>query len=130
MLNGRYVYRCGQGHAFTLTPAWWRYSVSFTMIRLGFSGYTRCPVGNHRALVRLMDESDLTPEERQNLKLQERLGDQVGLKFNFSYELLIGVILLTITIATQSWLGVLASVLWIVLVVTVPIRVRRRTVRS
>ena len=64
MRGKRVVYRCSKGHLFTLYW-WWPYLAgSFTVIRLGFGGYMRCPVGNHSALVKTY-KTQLTEEERQ-----------------------------------------------------------------
>jgi hypothetical protein len=38
---------------------------SLTSIRLGFARYQRCPVGNHWALVKPVNDSDLTDEDRR-----------------------------------------------------------------
>ena len=36
-------------------------------IRLGFAGYIRCPVAKHWALVKCVQEADLTEQERENV---------------------------------------------------------------
>jgi hypothetical protein len=62
MLSGRITVRCSKGHVFTTL---WSPLGSFTSIRLGSSRYQRCPVGNHWAIVKPVNDSDLTDEERQ-----------------------------------------------------------------
>ena len=111
--GSRSVARCGRGHLFTISYRWQWYGGLFTMIRLGFGAYMRCPVGNHWALCRPVNKNDLTQQERQNLRLRERIDDQAGIRLNSSIGLLIGVSTLAITIVVQSWLWALASALWI-----------------
>ena len=40
---------------------------AFTVVRLGFAGFMRCPVGKHWALVKTVNEADLTEQERKNV---------------------------------------------------------------
>ncbi|HUZ81317.1 MAG TPA: hypothetical protein VMU73_03655 [Gaiellaceae bacterium] len=86
---------------------------TFTMIRLGFGAYMRCPVGNHWVLVRPATETDLTQEERQILKLREHLDDQDGVKLNSSIGLLIGLIGLVGWIVFQNWWWALFAATWV-----------------
>ena len=55
------IARCSEGHLFTSTVI---PGVSFRAVRLGSERYQRCPVGNHWSLVRWVDPSTLTPEQR------------------------------------------------------------------
>ena len=55
------IARCSAGHLFTSTVI---PGASFRAVRLGSERYQHCPVGNHMALVRWVDPSTLTPEER------------------------------------------------------------------
>ena len=66
-LVGRVVVRCSKGHLFATT---WSPLGSLTSIRLGFARFQRCPVGNHWALVKPVNEADLTDEERRTLDQQ------------------------------------------------------------
>jgi hypothetical protein len=59
---GKVVVRCSSGHVFTTT---WSSFASITSNRLGGSRYQRCPVGHHWALVKRVNNSDLTDEERR-----------------------------------------------------------------
>ena len=68
-LAGKIVVRCSKGHVF---PTTWSPLGSFTAIRLGAARFQRCPVGNHWALVKPVDDSDLTDNDRQDLAAQER----------------------------------------------------------
>jgi hypothetical protein len=61
-LGGRIVVRCSKGHLFR---TFWSPWGSFTSIRLGFARFQRCPVGKHWSLVRPVNESELTDEERR-----------------------------------------------------------------
>ena len=56
------IARCSEGHLFTSTVI---PGASFRAVRLGSERYQRCPVGNHWSLVRWVDPSTLTPEERE-----------------------------------------------------------------
>jgi len=62
VLGGKVTVRCSKGHVFTTT---WSPLGSFTSIRLGSARYQRCPVGNHWALVKPVNDSDLTVGERR-----------------------------------------------------------------
>ena len=61
-LAGRIVVRCSRGHVFTTN---WSSLGSFTSIRLGYARFQRCSVGHHWGLVRPVNDSDLTDEERR-----------------------------------------------------------------
>jgi hypothetical protein len=54
------VVRCGSGHLFT--TLWFRLG-SFKAIRLGRRRVQWCPVGRHFAIVRRVDQSELSPED-------------------------------------------------------------------
>ena len=54
------IVRCSAGHLFTTI---WVPMMSFKAARLGNARYQRCPVGNHWAIVRRVDESELDPAE-------------------------------------------------------------------
>ena len=64
MRGRRVVYRCSKGHLFT--HGWW-WPMYAPGIRLGFAGYMRCPVGKHWALLKTVEEADLSEEERENI---------------------------------------------------------------
>jgi hypothetical protein len=59
---GEVVVRCGRGHLFTTN---WSSLGSFTSIRLGSARFQHCPVGDHWSLVRPVNDSDLTAEDRR-----------------------------------------------------------------
>jgi hypothetical protein len=59
-LAGKITVRC-KGHVFTTT---WSPLGSFTAIRLAGARFQHCPVGNHWALVRPVEDGDLTGENR------------------------------------------------------------------
>lgn len=61
---GEVVVRCNKGHVFTTT---WSSFGSLTSVRLGFGRFQRCPVGHHWALVRPVNDSDLTDDDRRVL---------------------------------------------------------------
>ncbi len=61
-LVGKVVVRCSKGHLFTTT---WSPLGSLTAIRLGSARFQRCPVGNHWALVKPVQDADLTEEDRK-----------------------------------------------------------------
>lgn len=60
-LGGNVEVRCSQGHLFTTL---WIPGASFKAIRLGNRRFQRCPVGHHWAMVRPLNESELTEDER------------------------------------------------------------------
>jgi hypothetical protein len=66
MRGRRVVYRCSKGHLFT-HGWWWPMFGGAYVVRLGFAGYMRCPVGRHWALVKFVKEADLTEQERENV---------------------------------------------------------------
>ena len=61
-LAGKVVVRCSSGHLFTV---FWSPLGSLRSIRLGSARFQRCPVGNHWALVKQVNDADLTDEERR-----------------------------------------------------------------
>jgi hypothetical protein len=64
-LGGKVVVRCSQGHLFTTT---WSSLGSFTSVRLGAARFQRCPVGKHWSLVKSVNDSELTDEERRMIE--------------------------------------------------------------
>ena len=86
---------------------------AFTIVRLGFAGYMRCPVGKHWALVKPVNEADLTEQERQILEGSS--ASQEGDKLNNSIGVLVGVVSLAMAIVTQTWWAVVLAVLWVML---------------
>lgn len=64
VVAGEVVVRCSKGHVFTTT---WSSLGSLTSVRLGFGRFQRCPVGHHWALVRRVDDSDLSADGRRVL---------------------------------------------------------------
>ncbi len=56
------IVRCSSGHLFTSTIV---PGASFKAVRLGTIRFQRCPVGNHWTLVRQVDPSTLSGEERE-----------------------------------------------------------------
>jgi hypothetical protein len=67
-LAGRIKVRCRKGHVFTTT---WSPLGSFTAVRFAGARFQRCPVGDHRALVRPVKDGDLADEDRP-LPAQDR----------------------------------------------------------
>jgi hypothetical protein len=61
-LGGKIVVRCSKGHVFTTT---FSPLGSLTSIRLGAARFQRCPVGNHWSLVKPVNDSELTEEDRR-----------------------------------------------------------------
>lgn len=61
-LAGKIAVRCTRGHVFTTT---WSPLGSFTSIRLGSARFQYCPVGHHWGLVRPVNDSSRTGEDRQ-----------------------------------------------------------------
>jgi hypothetical protein len=66
-LAGEIVVRCSKGHVFTTT---WSPLGSLTSIRLGAAWVQRCPVGNHWSLVKPVNDSELTDDDRRQLAAQ------------------------------------------------------------
>ena len=66
-LGGHIVVRCSKGHVFRTT---WSSLGSLTSIRLGSARWQRCPVGNHWSLVKPVNDSELTDEDRRQLAAQ------------------------------------------------------------
>ena len=56
------IVRCGDGHLFTTI---WIPLISLKAIRLGPIRYQHCPIGNHWALVEIVNELELTNEEKR-----------------------------------------------------------------
>jgi hypothetical protein len=54
------VVRCSSGHLYTTL---WFGPGSFKAVRFGGSRFQRCPVGHHWAVVRRVDQSELSPDE-------------------------------------------------------------------
>jgi hypothetical protein len=63
-IAGEVVVRCSKGHVFTTT---WSPLGSLTSVRLGSARFQRCPVGPHWALVRPVNDADLTDNDRHML---------------------------------------------------------------
>jgi hypothetical protein len=61
-LRGEIVVRCSQGHLFRTN---WSALGSLTSIRLGSARFQHCPAGDHWSLVRPVNDSDLTAEDRR-----------------------------------------------------------------
>lgn len=64
--GGEVVARCGRGHVFTTV---WVDRFTYRRVDLGFAKIQRCPVGDHLTVVRPVDMSELTPEEKKQAKL-------------------------------------------------------------
>jgi hypothetical protein len=60
-IAGKIMFRCSKGHVFTATAS---PLASLVAIRLGAARFQRCPVGHHWTLVRPVNDSDLTDENR------------------------------------------------------------------
>jgi hypothetical protein len=60
--EGNIIARCGQGHLFTTV---WVGPPSIRRVYLGWGRLQRCPVGDHWTLVRRVDESTLSAEEKK-----------------------------------------------------------------
>jgi len=63
-IAGEVVVRCSKGHVFTTT---WSPLGSLASVRLGSARFQRCPVGPHWALVRPVNDADLTDGDRHML---------------------------------------------------------------
>ena len=100
MMGGnRRVYRCSEGHLFSLN---WRAARGISVIKLGFAGYMRCPVGSHWSLVKAY-YAELTEEERQTLNERERHDDQEMGKLNGSILVFLGLCQLVYAAVAQNW---------------------------
>jgi hypothetical protein len=111
-MRKRYVYRCSHGHLFSWSLwAWW--PAAFPEVKLGFGRYMRCPVGNHWAVVRRVNETELTQQERETLKLREHHDDRVVGTRNGAAGVVIGASTLVITIVLKSWWWALVCVAWV-----------------
>lgn len=64
--GGEVVVRCGRGHVFTTV---WVDRFTYRRVDLGFAKIQRCPVGDHLTVVRPVETSELTPEEKKQAKL-------------------------------------------------------------
>ena len=73
----------------------------------------RCPVGKHWALVKTVNDADLTEQERQTLESPS--ASQEGDKLNHSIGVFVGVFSLATAIVTQTWWAVVLSGLWVTL---------------
>ena len=62
-MGGNTIVRCRRGHLFTTI---WVPGASFKAVRLGWLRFQYCPVGRHWSLVRPVDVSTLSEEERRN----------------------------------------------------------------
>jgi hypothetical protein len=125
MRGRRYVYRCSEGHLFSHSFWWWWYGALLTRRFHGVSMSIHCPVGDHWAVVRKVNERQLTQEEREILARRARLDDQDSVKLNGARGLVIGVVGLLFALVVQSWFVVLVAVPWIVAFAAVFIRGRR-----
>jgi hypothetical protein len=63
MRRMRSTWRCSQGHLFSHGFLWFSPGA-----KLGFARDGHCPVGNHWALVKRVNDSNLTEAERQTVK--------------------------------------------------------------
>jgi hypothetical protein len=61
-MGGDVIVRCREGHLFTTI---WVPGVSIKSIRLGWTRFQRCPVGDHWTLVTPVRVLDLSEAERQ-----------------------------------------------------------------
>jgi len=61
-MGGNVIVRCRHGHLFTTI---WIPGASIKAVRLGWSRFQRCPVGQHWTLVTPVKPSSLTEEERR-----------------------------------------------------------------
>lgn len=61
-VGGNTVVRCQKGHLFTTI---WTPGVSFKAVRLGLTRFQWCPVGRHLSIVRPVNESELTDEQKR-----------------------------------------------------------------
>lgn len=64
-IAGEIVVRCSRGHVFRTVWSPWG---SLTSIRLGFARFQHCPVGDHWALVRPVNETGPTDDGRHTLE--------------------------------------------------------------
>jgi hypothetical protein len=61
-LGGDTIVRCSKGHLFTTI---WLPGVSIKSVRLGMARYQHCPVGHHWAVVKPVNDAELTDEDRR-----------------------------------------------------------------
>ena len=61
-LGGNTIVRCRKGHLFTTI---WVPGASVKSVRLGWSRFQYCPVGRHWTLVKPVNESTLSDDERR-----------------------------------------------------------------
>jgi hypothetical protein len=61
-IGGNTIVRCREGHLFTTI---WVPGASFKAIRLGFTRYQRCPVGDHWTFVVPVKDDTLTDSEKR-----------------------------------------------------------------
>ncbi len=69
--EGEVVARCSQGHLFTTV---WVGNFNWRRVDVGFAKIQRCPVDGHLTVVRPVEMSSLTPEEK---KLAKQNRDEV-----------------------------------------------------
>lgn len=62
---GETAARCGRGHLFTTA---WNRKLTYRELSLGWTRLQRCPVGDHWSLVRPLQDSELTPEEKREAR--------------------------------------------------------------
>jgi len=70
VLAGQIAVRCSKGPLFT---AVWSPLGSLTSIRLGVARFQRCPVRNHWAIVKPVNEADLIEEEERSAHERDAL---------------------------------------------------------
>jgi hypothetical protein len=61
-IGGNVIVRCREGHLFTTI---WIPGASVKSLRLGWTRFQHCPVGNHWSLVTPVPVSELTEDERR-----------------------------------------------------------------
>jgi hypothetical protein len=61
-IGGNVIVRCREGHLFTTI---WIPGTSVKSLRLGWTRFQHCPVGNHWSLVTPVPASELTEDERR-----------------------------------------------------------------
>ncbi len=64
-IAGNVIVRCSRGHLFTTL---WIPGASVKSLRLVWWRFQRCPVGGHWSLVRPVDESTLSEDERRSAR--------------------------------------------------------------
>jgi hypothetical protein len=69
-MGGDLIVRCRRGHLFTTL---WIPGVSVKALRLGWTRFQRCPVGNHWTLVTPVRDRELTDKERRDARTRHDL---------------------------------------------------------